>query len=94
MGQGQDEIIATNSQASICKIAKYTNSPQILQRCKHKIMLQDIVVHILARARKGLQTRIPKVKSHIGFQGNEEADKLATAATDPGLSFSRICSRS
>ena len=82
MGQGQDEIFATDSQASICMIAQYMDSPLNLQQCKHKVMLEDTVVHILARARKGLQNIILKVKSHIGIQGNEEADKLATAATD------------
>ena len=82
MGQGRDEIIATDSQASISMIAKYMDSPQILQQCKHKVMLEDIVAQLLAGARKGLQTRILKVKSHIGIRGNEEADKLATAATD------------
>ena len=50
-------------------IAKYMDSPQTLQQCKHKVMLEDIVVQLLARARKGLQTRILKVKSHIGIQG-------------------------
>ena len=87
MGQRQDEIIANDSQASICMIAKYMDSPQTLQQCKHKVMLEDIVAKLLARARKGLQTRILqtrilKVKSHIGIQGSEEADKLATAAID------------
>ena len=82
MGQGRDEIIATDSQASICMIAKYMNSPQTLQQCKHKVMLEVIVAQFLARAKKGLQTKILKVRSHIGIQGNEEADKLATAATN------------
>ena len=82
MGQGQDETIATNSQASICMIAKYIDSPQTLQQCKHKVMLEDIIAQLLARTRKGLQSRVMKVKSHIGIQGNEEANKLATAATD------------
>ena len=63
-------------------IAKCMDSPQTLQQCKHTVMLEDIVTQLLARARKGLQTRILKVKSHIVLQGNEEADKLATAATD------------
>ena len=82
MGQGQDEITATDSQASICMIAKYMNSPETLQQCKSMVMLEDIVAQLLARARKGQQTRILKVKSHIGIQGNEEADDLATATTD------------
>ena len=43
MGQGQDEIIATDSQASICMIANYMDSPQTLQQCKHKVMLEDVV---------------------------------------------------
>ena len=63
-------------------IAKFMDSPQTLQQCKNKVMLEDIVAQLIARARKGLRTRIMKVKSHIGIQGNEEADKLATAATD------------
>ena len=83
MGQGPDEIIATDSQASICMIAKYMDSPQTLQQCKHKVMQEDIIAHqLLARAREGLQTSILKVKSHIGIQGTEEADEVATAATD------------
>ena len=48
MGQGQDEIIATDSQASICMIAKYMDSPRTLQQCKHKVMLEDIVAQLLA----------------------------------------------
>ena len=52
MGQEQDEIIATDSQASICMVAKYMDSPQTLQQCKHKVMLEDIVAQLLARARK------------------------------------------
>ena len=31
MGQKQDEIIATDSQASICMVAIYMDSPQTLQ---------------------------------------------------------------
>ena len=62
-------------------IAKYMDSPQTLQQCKHKVMLKDIVTQLLARARKSLQTRILKVKSHLGIKENEEADMLATAAT-------------
>ena len=55
MGQRQDEIIATGSQASICMIAKFMDSPQTLQQCKHKAMLEDIVAQLLARARTELQ---------------------------------------
>ena len=64
-------------------IANYMDSPQTLQQCKQKFMLEDIVAQLLARARKGLEISILKVMSHIGIQENEEADKLATAATDP-----------
>ena len=81
MGQGQDENVATDSQASICMIAMYMDSPHILQQCKHKVTLEEIVAQTLAQARKGLQTRILRVNFHIGIQGNEKANKLATAAT-------------
>ena len=71
LGQEQD---ATDSQASNCTIAKYMDSPQDLQQCEHKVTLEDIVA-----LKESLQTRIQKKESHIGSQGNEEADKLAIA---------------
>ena len=48
MGQEQDKIIATDSQASICMIANYMDSPQTLQQCKHKVMLEAILAELLA----------------------------------------------
>ena len=44
MGQDQDEINATDSQASICMIACW-DSPQTLQQCKHNIMLECLWNH-------------------------------------------------
>ena len=49
----------------------------------HKVVLADIVAHPLARARKGLQNQNSERESHIETKGNEEANKLATAAIDP-----------
>ena len=74
MGQGRDEITATDRQASIYIVSKYMDSPQTLQQCQYKVMLEDIVAQLLAQARKGLEARVLKVKSHIGIQGKEEAD--------------------
>ena len=67
IGQAQGEIIATDSQASICMIARYMDSPQTLQQCKHRVMLEDIVAQLLSRARKGLEIRTLKAKSYIGI---------------------------
>ena len=64
-------------------IAKYLDTPQALQQCKHKAILKDIIELLLDRARSGARTHILKVKSHIGIKGNEEADKLATEAVKP-----------
>ena len=64
-------------------IAKYMSSPPNLLQCKHNVMLEDMVAQLLSRARKGLRTRALRVKSHVGTQENEKADKLATAATEP-----------
>ena len=46
-------------------IEKYMDFPHNLQQCKHELMLEDIVVHLLADARKGLEPRIVKMKSYI-----------------------------
>ena len=51
-GQEQDDVTATDSQASICTIAKYMDSPQALQQRNRKVMLKDVMSRPLACARK------------------------------------------
>jgi ribonuclease HI len=77
-----DEIIATDSQASMYMIHKHLYEPQKHAECKHKELLQAMVTILLRRAKAGNHTTFMKVKSHIGIQGNEVADRLAGEATD------------
>ena len=70
------KAVFREEKANICRLNR-------VQQCKHKAVLEDIVLKLLQRARVGLITEIVKVKSHIGIMGNEAADKLATTATDP-----------
>ena len=53
MRQEQGEIIATDSQASICMIANCLDSPQTLQQYENMIMLEDVGAQLLSRAPKG-----------------------------------------
>ena len=52
VGQKQDQIMATDSKASNCMIARYIDSAQNLQQSKRKLMLEDIIAQLLARAKK------------------------------------------
>ena len=47
------------------------------------LLIQKIAKIMLGRSKQGLKTTMIKVKSHIGIEGNEIADKLANVARDP-----------
>ena len=62
------------------------NALQEPRRClesPHMILIQKLSGIMLQRSEQGLKTNLIKVKSHIGIEGNEIADKLANVARDP-----------
>lgn len=63
MGQKQDEIITTDSQASMCLMAE--DLPESLQTCKHQIVLEgivSIVVELFAHGSTRLQLALVEVE--------------------------------
>ena len=78
-----DRTIATDSKTAMHAIHKQIHNPRGNQYNTHKELLKAIALELLRRAQTGLCTEIIKVKSHIGIEGNEVADKLANAAQEP-----------
>jgi ribonuclease HI len=85
-----DEIIATDSQACMYMIHKHLYEPHKHAECKHKELLQAIVTLLLTRAKTDSHATFMKVKSHIGIQGSEVADRLAGEATDRSSSDQQV----
>ena len=83
MGTRSDETIASDSATSLFKIAKHLRDPCLHHECPHRPLLDAITHLILQRANEGVRTSFRKVKSHIGIEGNEQADRLAGLAVDP-----------
>ena len=80
--ESEELHIYTDSQVSIALIKKYITSPfyNAVAESKHSALLQRIAEAIHLRAEKGYHTRIFKVRSHTGVEGNEHADKVAGEA--------------
>ena len=57
--------------------------PSLQKECKHEELLSLIVEELAKKAREGVHVQLLKVKSHIGFEGNEKADALAHEACKP-----------
>ena len=82
-GLEMDEVLATDSQVTMCSLNRHLRSPMLNRFSKHKALLDAMSACVLERARRGLHTTIVKVKSHVGIEGNEKADELAKEATEP-----------
>ena len=72
--------IYTDSGCSLHLIKRILNSPWTVRDSKHHELLTNILDALKARADKGQRTVLHKVKSHIGIDGNERADKGAGQA--------------
>ena len=72
----------TDSLSSIQAIRRALYSPQSSVRKLHTGLVTEIAELILLRARNNLHTHIHKVKSHVGIEGNELADKHAKKAAE------------
>ena len=72
--------IYTDSLSSMQSIKAAIYEPQSIMRKLHCDLLQQIADKILARAGNQCHTHLHKVKSHVGIEGNEHADKAAKAA--------------
>ena len=77
-----DEIIATDSKCSMDKLAMQLSDPTSTANDPHRPMLKAIVQLLLDRARNAQVTRLMKAISHIGIDGNEQADMLANEAAE------------
>ena len=78
--QGKDITIYTDSRCAIQLINKAVYHATHIHLNKHKDMLQKINTIMVQRASDRLHTSICKVKSHIGIEGNEQADQGANRA--------------
>ena len=84
--------LQTDSKAYMQVTHKQIHYPSGNQLSIHRVLLEDLTVRLLERAAAGLHTTLLEVKSHIGIEGNETADKLAKrgqglAALLPDLSY-------
>ena len=80
---GSNLMICTDSLASMYMIDKHMRCPTLHRECKHEELLSLIVEQLAQKARDGVHVQLLKVKSHIGIEGNEKADKLAHDACIP-----------
>ena len=72
--------IYTDSGCSLHLITRILNTPWTVRDSKHHELLTNILDALKTRADKGQKTVFHKVKSHIGIEGNERADKGAREA--------------
>ena len=82
---GSNLMIYTDSLASMYMIDKHIRCPSLHKDCKHQELLSlNLIVEELAKkAREGVHVQLLKVKSHIGIEGNGQADALAHEACKP-----------
>ena len=80
---GLNLMICTDSLTSMYMIDKHMRCPSLHKECKHEELLTLIVEELASKARNGIRVQLLKVKSHIGVEGNEQADRLANDACIP-----------
>ncbi len=78
-----DLLICADSLSSMYMIDKHMRCPSLHKECKHEELLSYIVEALANKAREGVNMKLLEVKSHVGIEGNEEADKLAHEACIP-----------
>ena len=76
-GLEADEVLATDSQVTMCSLNRHIRSPVLNVFNKHKALLDAMSACVLECARLRLHITIVKVESHVGIEGNEMADGLA-----------------
>ena len=76
-------MICMDSLASMYMIDKHMRCPTLHQDCKHEELISLIVEQLAQKGRDGAHVQLLKVKSHIGIEHNEKADKLAHDACRP-----------
>ena len=75
--------VCTASLASMYVIDKHMRCPSLHKECKHEEPLSLIVEELDQKARDGVTVQTLEVKSHIGIEGSEKADKPAHEACRP-----------
>ena len=78
-------VVFIDSKAAINAINAHLHSKKHTHDKLHSALLDAISLHLLARAEANKHTHLCKVKSHVGIEGNEIADKVASAAADNSL---------
>lgn len=74
-------MICTDSVASMSLIDTHMRCPCFDKECKHEELLSFKKQHLAKTARDGIHVHLLKVKSHIGIEGIEMADRLAHGDT-------------
>ena len=59
--------LLTDSLTSIHQLSRMLRSPATMRIHRHRVLLQDILIHLRDRANKGASTTIQKTHAHKGI---------------------------